>query len=267
MTTSYRERALKAMFLLALLMVALVPFYLVSKVTFDDATLDRAGALFQGSWAFYAQLLVIVFCVLYAIVMLGIIAFRAARSASLEIFFFSLWCLALCFELARAMSLWMALSGAGLSAVSIVERFAIFGRYLSFIALFIGSMFPAGLKIERSGVMFSAAIIAAMFFASIHPINQGNNGSLLVVGLGYSRLLRLLEISLALLTLANYGIAWKENRDKAFLRAGWGAALCIAGMWIGRSSLSMFASAAAIAGLCLGSWLYLKSMYAYYLWR
>ena len=199
--------------------------------------------------------------------MLGIIAFRAARSASLEIFFFSLWCLALCFELARAMSLWMALSGAGLSAVSIVERFAIFGRYLSFIALFMGSLFPAGLKPERSGVILSAALIAAMFFTSIHPINQGTNGSLLVVELGYSRLLRLLEIGLALLTLANYGIAWKENRDKAYLRAAGGAALCITGIWLGRSSLSMFISAVAIAGLCVGSWLYIKSMYSYYLWR
>jgi hypothetical protein len=267
MTTSYRERALKAMFFLALLALAIASFYLLSRASFDAATLAKAGALFQDSWALYAQLLFIAFCVLYALVMLGIIAFRAARSASLEIFFFSLWCLALCFELARAMSLWMALSGAGLSAVSIVERFAIFGRYLSFIALFMGSMFPAGLKIERSGVLLSAALIAAMFFTSIHPINQGTNGSLLVVELGYARLLRLLEIGLALLTIANYGIAWKENRDKAFLRAGLGAGLCIAGVWLGRSSLSLILSATAIAGLCLGSWLYLKSLYAYYLWR
>lgn len=267
MTTSYRERALKAMFFLALLTLAIAPFYLVSKASFNAENIAKAGALFQDSWALYAQLLFIVFCVLYALVMLGIIAFRAARSASLEIFFFSLWCLALCFELARAMSLWMALSGAGLSAVSIVERFAIFGRYLSFIALFMGSMFPAGLKPERSGVLLSAALIAAMFFTSIHPINQGTNGSLLVVELGYSRLLRLLEIGLALLTLANYGIAWKENRDKAFLRAAGGAALCIAGIWLGRSSLSIFVSAVAVAGLCIGSWLYLKSMYSYYLWR
>ncbi len=255
------------MFALACAAIATFVYALFAKGALDGGTIAKAATLVGGEASLYSRVGTSGFAAIAALVLLGLIAFKAARSASLEIFFFSLWCFALCLELGAPLAYFLSAGGEGMAFVSFALRAGLFGRYLSFAALFSGSLFPAGLRSERALALFWISLLGAMFFSSIHPLNQGTSGSLVTVEVGYGLIVGFMEIGLALLAAVNYCIAWRENRDKTFLKAGIGAAACMAGAALIRASTSLPMALMVIFLISLGSWTHLRSLYAYYLWR
>ncbi|TFG82130.1 MAG: hypothetical protein E4H20_08310 [Spirochaetales bacterium] len=267
MTAKFRERLLKAMFFSACASSAGVTWLVWTGSGAGGGGAIRGLPPLQEAVPVYAATAGLVACVLYALVLIGIIAFRAGKSASPEIFFFAVWAFGLSLELGQVMAIWMSYSGAALSTVSLSSRLALFGRYLSLMGLFMGSIFSVGLKQERMGLLLSAAILVALFFGTIHPLNVVTAETGVIVELGYGRLMRFFEISIMCLIGVNYTLAWRENRDKAFLRAGLGLALCVPAVWILRAVTSIPMVFAALPFLILGTWLYFKNLFVYYLWR
>jgi len=216
---------------------------------------------------FYTALASAFACGVYAVAVSGLIALRSGRSVSLEIFFFALWAFCQVFELAKIGSLALGSGGAGAGAYGVLTMIALFGRYSGTIAVFVGSLFSVGLKQERGIPAFSAVIMAGLLFATIHPLNSVVPGMDFLADRGVVRLEGLFQGSLLLLAMADYAMAWRSAKDKAYLVAGLGLALCVASSMALKAATSPWLAAAAAPTLAVGTWLYLKSLHDYYLWR
>lgn len=216
---------------------------------------------------FYTSLAAAVACGAYAVAVSGLIAFRSGRSVSLEIFFFALWAFCQVLELSKIGALALGSGGAGTGVYAVLTTVALFGRYCGTIAVFVGSLFSVGLKQERGMPAFSAVIMAALLFATMHPLNSVVPGMDFLADRGVARLEGLFQWSLYTLAMADYVMAWRSAKDRAYLEAGLGLALCVAGSTVLKTAASPWLAAAALPTLAAGTWLYLKSLHDYYLWR
>ncbi|PKL23217.1 MAG: hypothetical protein CVV47_16090 [Spirochaetae bacterium HGW-Spirochaetae-3] len=216
---------------------------------------------------FYTALAAAVACAIYAVAVSGLIAFRSGRSASMEIFFFALWAFCQIFELARIGSLALGSSGAGAGSYGVMTMIALFGRYSGSIAIFVGSLFSVGLKQERGIPAFSAVIMAGLLFATMHPLNSVVPGRDLLADRGVALLAGMFQGALFMLAMADYVMAWRSAKDRAYLVAGIGLALCVIGSIALKSATSPWLAAASLPALIVGTWVYLKSLHDYYLWR
>lgn len=220
-----------------------------------------------GGGSLYITIACIAAAGLYSAAILGILAFKAGKSVSIEIFFFALWSFSLGLELTRGAVPWLLTSGAGIDTLGLTTRVALFGRYLGLTGLFMGSLYAAGLQQERMEFTFGTAILASLFFASIHPLNTSVLETSLIVELGYGKLKRAFEALLLALVAANYLMAWRERKDRSFLVAGAGVLACAGGGIVLRGSPQPAIGILALLAMACGSWLHLKNLYDHYLWR
>ncbi len=236
-------------------------------VLFSDGLKAQAAAFPYGAREFRFALFAAGICGAHAVGTLTVLAFRAGKSASIELFFLALFSLGLGLEAGRLFMPWLMAQGAGLYTLGMVSKIVLFGRYLSILSLFMGSLFAIGLAQERLDFVLGAAFLVAAFFTSIHPLNTSVMGSSLVVELGYARLVRMFESLMLAICFVNYLVAWKERRDRAFLLAGLGSAAIAVSAYILRGNPSHWSYLALVPLLLGGTWLHVKSMYAHYLWR
>lgn len=204
---------------------------------------------------------------LFAAILTGMVALRSGKTVSVEIFFFALWAFCQSFELAKAGSLVLGMHGASSVAFEIVTRAALFGRYTGTIALFSGSLFSVGLKQERGMPVLTTTLMAGLLFASIQPLNSVFPGVNFLADRGMESLAGVFEIAVTVMAVANYTIAWRSGKDRDYLNAGFGLVACVAASSMMRSSASPWITAVAIPVLAGGTWLHLKSLHDYYLWR
>lgn len=207
------------------------------------------------------------FCLLMAVSSTGIIALGIGKSVSVEIFFFAIWGLGMTSELGRLVILWLSRQPANMVLLGLITRLVLFGRYLSLGALFVASIFSVGFKHERIGSAIGILCFVALLFATLQPLNTGVLDSGFLISRGYQNLTRLFEITIIVLTVANYLAAWHIQGSRHFLGCG------VAGLLILVSSHAMRGSplwwSFTLAGplMIAGTWYYLRSMYDYYLWR
>ncbi len=267
MTIRLRERLFRAFFVTAVsaTMLAAAAVWIPGP---DGLERVRAFAFPSlGAVGFYSALAASGVCAAYASIVSGLIVFRSGRTVSVEIFFFALWAFCQVFELARVGSVLLGMADANISAYSLMTRLALFGRYAGSIGLFAGSLFSVGLKQERAMPSMTFALMAGLLFASIHPLNSVSPGADLLADRGNETLARGFELAILALALIDYGLAWRSVKDKAYLLAAGGLAMCVAATTMLRAVAAPWAVAASVPILGVGTWLYIKSMHDYYLWR
>lgn len=216
---------------------------------------------------FYAVLAAAGASGLYAAILSGLVALKSGKTVSVEIFFFALWAFCQSFELAKAGSLVLGINGASSVAFEIATRVALFGRYSGTIALFSGSLFSVGLKQERGMPVLTTSLMAGLLFASIQPLNSVLPGLDFLADRGMASLAGVFEAVLVVMAVVNYAIAWRSGKDKAYVVAGIGLVACFSATMLLRTTASFWTAALAIPVLAGGTWLYLKSLHDYYLWR
>ncbi len=247
------------------LILAVAAVWFMGAEGMENARMTGFGM--TGTTVFYTMLAAAVASGLYAAAVSGLVAFKSGKTVSVEIFFFALWAFCQTFELARIASLALGVAGAGSVATGIATRIALFGRYTGTIAIFAGSLFSVGLKQERGMPILSAALLGGMLFASLQPLNSLAPGINFLAEQGVAPLALSFELALIAMALVDYAIAWRSGRDNAYLRAGLGIAVCFGSVLTLRTTLSPWMASAAVPFLALGTWLYIKSMHDYYLWR
>jgi hypothetical protein len=109
--------------------------------------------------------------------------------------------------------------------------------------------------------------MAGLLFASIQPLNSVFPGVNFLADRGMESLAGVFEIAVTVMAVANYTIAWRSGKDRGYLNAGFGLVACVAASSMMRSSASPWITAVAIPVLAGGTWLHLKSLHDYYLWR
>ncbi len=229
--------------------------------------LITSGFGHSDSVAFYLVLAAAGASGLYAAAITGMVAFRSGKTVSVEIFFFALWAFCQSFELAKAGSLVLSIHGASSVAFEIVTRLALFGRYVGTVALFSGSLFSIGLKQERGMPVLATSLMAGLLFASIQPLNSVFPGMDFLADRGMESLAGVFEVAVVAMAVLNYTVAWRSGKDRAFLTAGAGLVACVLATSLLRSSSLLWTIVLAIPILAGGTWLHLKSLHDYYLWR
>jgi hypothetical protein len=267
MTITTRERTLKIGFSVSLLFIIGV---LITSTGFfirfgeDFPEIQRLLAGIEGLAAGLAAIAV---CMVASVSITGLMAMRNGKTASAELFFFAVWAFCLVFEALRLFSLGLLINNAGMGSMLIMTRLIMFARYFGLLNLFMGSILAVGFKQERMSAVLVAAFLLALFFSSVQPVNSGVPAPDFLIDRGYSFLMSLFDSSLIAMTLVNYVVAWRINRDTAFLASGTGLALCVLASLLLRSSYSPWYILPAIGFLTTGAWLHVKSMNGYYLWR
>lgn len=206
-------------------------------------------------------------CGLYAMIVSGIVALRSGKTVSLEIFFFAFWAFCQSFELVKFVSVILLAQGAGSGSFELATRVALFGRYGATMALFAGSLFSSGLKSERGTPLFLAILLAALFFATVHPLNSIGPGADLLADRGAMPLAQTFQAALVILAAIDYALAWYSSKDRAYLVSAAGMILCVVSIAVVQRSTHVVALAAVVPLLVIGTIAYIRSMHAYYLWR
>ncbi len=219
------------------------------------------------SASFLSGIFSIFSCFAVSSVFLGLIAFRMGRNASAEIFFFSLWCASLSFELGRIVIVWLSSQGAGIASVAAITRFVMFGRYVGSLAVFVASLFSLGFKQERILTAFIVTVSVALFFASIQPLNTGQLGPGFLVIRGYAPLVYAFDLILIGSVFVNYLIAFRVIRDRTFLAAAASISVAMLSLLLLRITPGLVFGPLSLVALSAGSGIYLKTLHSYYLWR
>lgn len=267
MTITIRERTLRFGFGASLTLLVgslgLGAFFMLR----TNTSLREIWFLLTGIEGWGAGIAAIAVCITASVVLTGFMALRNGKTASAELYFFSVWAFCLGFEVLRLLSLGLMLANGSTGSLVFLTRLVQFGRYLGFLSLFMGSILAVGFRQERMSGVLSAAFLLALFFATVQPINSGVPAPDFLIDRGFGSLMSLFDSALVAMTLANYVVAWRLNRDTAFLASGAGLALCVLAYLLLRSGTSFWFLLPATGFLGAGSWLHIKSMNGYYLWR
>jgi hypothetical protein len=267
MTITTRERALKVGFGTSLLLIlgtfTACAIFMI-RFGMDPPELQRLAIGMEG---LAAGMTAIAVCMVASVLIAGFMALRNGKTASPELFFFAIWAFCLGFEALRFFSLGLMIYGGSMGPLVFLTRVVLFGRYFGLLGLFMGSILAVGFRQERMAGVLLAAFLLALFFSSVQPVNSGVLAPDFLIDRGFGVLMSLFDSALIAMMLLNYLVAWRMNRDTAFLASGAGLALCVLAYLLLRSSYSPWFILPAIGFLVLGSWLHIKSMNGYYLWR
>ena len=267
MTITTRERTLKIGFgasLLFILGTLAISTGFIIRFGIDFPSIQQLPTSME---AIIAGLTAIAVCMAASVIITGFMALRNGKTASAELFFFTVWAFCLGFEALRIFSLGFIIFNASIGPMVFVTKLVMFGRYLGLLSLFMGSILAVGFRQERMSAVLSAAFLLALFFSSVQPVNSGVLAPDFLIDRGFGFLMSLFDSALIAMTLANYLVAWRMNRDTAFLASGAGLALCVLAYLLLRSNHSPWFILPALFFLAIGAWLHIKSMNGYYLWR
>jgi len=267
MTIKLREHLFRGFFALAVAM-ALTSFLTLWSVGIPGMEAARASGLGNADpLVFYTVLAAACAGGLYALIVSSFLAIRSGKTVSVELFFFALWALCQAFELTKIVSVAFGTLGAGSGVYELATRVALTGRYCGAIAVFSGSLFAVGLKQERGIPILMVTLVSALLFASMHPLNSVGPGKDFLADRGIATLTEAFEAALALLAAINYLIAWRAGKDRAYVWTCIGLVLCIASSTVLKTVPNPLVAAASIPVLVFGTWLHIKSLHDYYLWR
>lgn len=197
----------------------------------------------------------------------GVLALKASRSGSIELFFLSFWCLSLSLGLAAPVSAWLSARGAAWAFLAVLERARVFSWALAAFIPFAGGLFAAGLGSSRDGVAFGVAAVVSLLFAVVFPLNYDLAGGLVVASVGYARLALVIKACFWCLAASCYLSAWFDSRDKIFLTAGAGITAAMIGAWLLGSGPGLIGLATGTLLVAGGAGLHAWTLYRHYLWR
>ena len=267
MTIKLREHLFRGFFALSIAMVAssMLTLWFIGGAGIDQVRASGLGN--PDPMIFYTVLAAACASGLYALIVSAFLALRSGKTVSVELFFFSLWALCQAFELSRIVSVAFGTTGAGSGVYELATRVALAGRYCGAIAVFSGSLFAVGLKQERGIPILMVTLVSALLFASMHPLNSVGPGRDLLADRGIAPLTSAFELALALLAAINYLIAWRAGRDRAYVWTCIGLVMCVASATVLKTIQNPFIAAGSIPVLVVGTWLHIKSLHDFYLWR
>jgi hypothetical protein len=197
----------------------------------------------------------------------GILALKASRSGSIELFFLSFWCLSLSLGLAAPVSAWLSAHGAAWAVLAFLERARVFSWALSAFFPFAGGLFAAGLSPTRDGAVLGVAALVSLLFSVIFPLNYDLAGGIVIASVGYTRLALVIKVCFWCLSASCYLSAWFDSRDKAFLVAGAGISAAMVGTWLLGSGPGPIGLAMGSVLAVGGAGLHARTLYRHYLWR
>lgn len=214
----------------------------------------------------YVSFAVMTALVVYALITLALIYYFFEKTQSPEILFFALFACSCAFEGARiALPLRAAYSLPGAYAAA-AARALLFARYTGIFSLFAGSLYSAGLEMQKQGRVVLITMTAALVLALGIPIDGLSWDSSLTMIYGYMGMFTLVEWGLILITAAGFLVSAYSRGSREYLYISGGSLLVCAGKYLLLRADTWITPLPAFALLALGSWFICARIRRIYLW-
>ncbi len=209
----------------------------------------------------------VVLCCLYSALSLGFILSSFRKTASTEVFFFSLWVLSAGFEVFRLGAFALAAEGSTAFLQAAEARVLLFARYAGYLSLFVSGLYAVGFRNEKLGTVVGVVIIISLGLALAMPVNTGSYAPTLELRSGYSALSEALLAIVAIVTIFNFFYASAYKGERSYRVIALGAAALIVGYKLITSLWHPLPLVAGFALLVAGTWLFVSRLHSYYLWQ
>ena len=214
----------------------------------------------------YVPFFVITASAIYAVIAQILVYHSFEKTQSPEILFFALFIFSFTFVSGRLLLPLEELYDLPRAFVAAAERLEQFGRVFGMFALFVSSVYAAGLKAQRQGSVLFALTIAALLIALRVPIDSLSWDTNFRLASGYRRMFTVLETIMVTLTVLGFLVSTHTRGAKEFFGAGIGA-LCTA---LGRAFFldadAVLPLVPAAVSLGAGTWLVSRQLRRIYLW-
>lgn len=187
------------------------------------------------------------------------------RSSATEVFFFSVFALAVAVDLGKLAVVAAHAAQESQATLVLFSRMVHFGRLSGMFLLFFSSLYAAGVEYQKHGIVLLASFGMAAGLAAVLPFDTAQPASNLIYGVdgevGYNTVITIVYA----LTIANYLYGVVVRSTDLLVPT-----MCLAAVIAGRELLFVGTSAAAlIAGsamLVVGTFLFGNRYHHMYLW-
>jgi hypothetical protein len=203
---------------------------------------------------------------LYALVTIILISYFFEKTQSPEILFFALFALSFSFEAIRLLVPLKKIYPVSPLYLVMAFRVLLLSRYFGIFALFVSSLYAAGLEIQKQRTMFLAITVAAMVIVMGVPIDALSWDSGFSMINGYTSMFRMIEAGVLLITMVSFFISAYSRGSREYIFIGAGSFLVFLGRNMLLSADTWISPAPALIFLGVGTWLICTQLHHVYLW-
>jgi hypothetical protein len=202
----------------------------------------------------------------YAVIVQTLVYQFFEKTQSPEIYFFALFAFSVTFDCGRMVIPLQHLYALPQAFPVAAERLELFGRFFGLLALFASSVYATGFKAQKQGTIFFAITLVALLFAMRIPIDALAWDTGLRLNSGYRSMFKIIELTIALLSVASYLVSARLRGSKDFLLIGAGVFLVFIGQSFLLDADTIFTPLPAFICLIAGTWLICNPLHRIYLW-
>lgn len=204
---------------------------------------------------------------LYSVLCLGYILRSFRKTVSSEIFFFAFWALSVGFEALRPLAFRLAAAGSSTDLALLATRAVIAGRASGLLAFFCASLYAMGFRNEKLGSAAAIILILGSAIALSLPLNTGVYEMSLIVKPGFRAYTDLLVAMAGLAILADFTYASFSAGEAPYRAVALGSGAALLGQGLLITQWNPLTLCLGLLLLCLGSWIIVSRLHAYYLWQ
>ncbi len=269
MTLSFRNRTLKSIFITAILAFIVLSFYITMGFYTNrfSANTELLRIIPIFSTQYMAVLSSIVILVVYVIIVSTIIFFLFQKIQSSEVIYFSIFLVSCLFEALRFVILYISLTGLYSDVLLVSARAIFFAQTCAPLSFLIAAIFLGRKQednIERfCSLVFAASIICSFFM----PFNTGTVTSNGMLTYGFMTQINIMRILLAILAFCCFLINCTANETAELKGAAYGYLVLYLGYLLLTVSDNFLLFSVGFTLLGTGTFLFIKSLHRYYLWK
>ncbi|ORC34694.1 hypothetical protein B4O97_12180 [Marispirochaeta aestuarii] len=191
---------------------------------------------------------------------------RFRKTASPEIFFFILFLLSMGIEGARVFPPALRELQVPVYLYQLVIRLLYMARFFGIFSLFTAGLFANGMQYQKVSIAYGISLLTAFTLSSLLPVAEASlqtDTGLDLVTIGD---VSIVMITLRILAVINFLVAWIRNNSRDFLWLGLGGSIVLFGYDLALGSEVLWLRIVAAAGIIVGINLFSRRTHEIYLW-
>jgi hypothetical protein len=214
----------------------------------------------------YAPFVSILIASVYAFAAIIGIYYFFEKTQVPEILFFAFFVLSFAFEVVRCMIPFKKIYELSSLYLIIGQRVLLFGRYFGIFSLFAASTYASGLDIQKQKNYIFVIFVVALILSLGIPVDGFSWNSSLSMVTGYSVLFKMIEISIALITLVSFLVAALSRDNREYIAISVGSLLVFLGRNLLLNADTWFGPVSGALLLGVGTWVICTKLHSVYLW-
>jgi len=191
---------------------------------------------------------------------------RFRKTASPEIFFFILFLLSMGIEGGKIFPPVLRELQVPVYLYHLVIRLLYMARFFGIFSLFTAGLFANGMQYQKVSIAYGISLLTAFTLSSLLPVAEASlktDTGLDLVTIGD---VRIVMITLRILSVINFIVAWIRNNSREFLWLGLGGSIVLFGYELALGSDILWLRIVATAAIIIGIQLFSRRTHEIYLW-